>query len=228
METALIQYVGKKSRKADNVRNTGRVWEGEGSIIRVPLADAGYYVAHPMIWRQVTEAEGMAYAESVSDTALSGILLGLQGLSQSGLVAVINAARERMDNPPEQGVTTKSVLDAESHRGQSERIQTIAAAMRHLDLKYDDHASPDGIPHARAIQDQCGILPSVEEIKEAMLMLGLDPAKASRVEAIRVAISLMEKGNLDHFTTTGRPRVDKVRELTGIADITSSEITEAT
>ena len=52
-----IQYVGKKPVKADNVANTGVVWNGPGDVQKVDASVAAQLLAHPDVW---AKAEGDA------------------------------------------------------------------------------------------------------------------------------------------------------------------------
>jgi len=59
--SVLVEYVGKKAQKVDNVADTGTVWNGEGDIQPVTLEAWGKLSRHPEVWRiAVTKNSGAA------------------------------------------------------------------------------------------------------------------------------------------------------------------------
>ena len=70
---ALIEYIGGKPVKVDNVAGTGVVWQGCGDVKPVPDAAVPALLKHPGVWR-VAEAPavGLADAGSGDKTAAEG------------------------------------------------------------------------------------------------------------------------------------------------------------
>lgn len=60
METAetivLVEYLGTKERKEDNVAGSNVVWQGSGDIQPVTPAQWGSLSKHPEVWRKVAKA----------------------------------------------------------------------------------------------------------------------------------------------------------------------------
>ena len=47
----LIEYIGQKARKVDNVAGTGLVWDGRGARHDVAESAAEALLKHPTVWR---------------------------------------------------------------------------------------------------------------------------------------------------------------------------------
>ena len=73
----LIEYVGKKPRKPDNVAGTGIVWHGPGDVQEVPdPAACARLLRHTDVWRAQASAElvvdGITKTVPTSDLAPAG------------------------------------------------------------------------------------------------------------------------------------------------------------
>mgnify|MGYP000955585252 CR=1 FL=1 len=54
--TVLVEYLGTKDRKEDNVSGSNVVWQGPGDIQPVTSAQWGSLSKHPEVWRKVAKA----------------------------------------------------------------------------------------------------------------------------------------------------------------------------
>lgn len=57
MKKTMIQYVGRAVPRVDDVLKTDRVWDKVNAIVEVPEDQAGYYLQHPLEWREITPDE---------------------------------------------------------------------------------------------------------------------------------------------------------------------------
>ena len=62
----LIEYIGQKSRKVDNVAGTGVVWDGPGARHEVAEAAAVLLLKHPTVWA-LAQAVAPAEPEPATD-----------------------------------------------------------------------------------------------------------------------------------------------------------------
>lgn len=53
----LVQYVGHKARKDDNVGKSGVVWFGHGDVQEVPARAWGALSRHPDVWQLVDDGQ---------------------------------------------------------------------------------------------------------------------------------------------------------------------------
>lgn len=68
----LIQYVGTKPEKVDNVANTGLVWFGHGDVQEVKDESAAKkLLAFPGVWQEASESAGPDEAEADGDTPMT-------------------------------------------------------------------------------------------------------------------------------------------------------------
>ena len=67
----LIEYIGSKTRKADNVAGTGAVWLGAGDAQEVPESAVAALLAHKTVWRlaEASLSAPAAAAEAESQPA---------------------------------------------------------------------------------------------------------------------------------------------------------------
>jgi hypothetical protein len=67
----LIEYIGSKPRKADNVAGTGAVWLGAGDAQEVPESAVAALLAHKTVWRlaEASLSAPAAAAEAESQPA---------------------------------------------------------------------------------------------------------------------------------------------------------------
>lgn len=71
----------------------------------------------------------------------------------------------------------------------------------------------------------------IDELGQRAERMTVDPENRQRFnerrEKIAGAVSLMNDTNPHHFTDTGRPRVEVVREKSGLEDVSAAEIADA-
>lgn len=67
-DTVLVEYVGEKERKVDNIAGTGTVWHGKGDVQPCSLAAWGKLSAYPTVWRAASAVadSGLASAKVVT------------------------------------------------------------------------------------------------------------------------------------------------------------------
>lgn len=67
--SVLVEYVGSKDRKEDNVSGSGTVWNGPGDVQPVTLIQWGLLSKHPGVWRKVQESAPATLEPRVADAA---------------------------------------------------------------------------------------------------------------------------------------------------------------
>lgn len=101
----IIEYVGAKERKTDNVAGTGLVWEGKGDRHKVSEKDAAMLLRHPDVWAEVPgdgagEGAGLADKDDTSAITLESLdameLQTLKSVAKQLEIAVGNSGRDRV------------------------------------------------------------------------------------------------------------------------------------
>ena len=100
----IIEYIGNKDRKEDNVAGTGLVWEGKGDRHEVASKkQAALLLAHECVWAEVPKGDLDAGGPGLSSAELDALKdqpyeeLGdatLKDLAKSRGINVGNARRE--------------------------------------------------------------------------------------------------------------------------------------
>lgn len=253
IDTVLLQYCGKQRPWKDNIRNSGRIWPKPNSVLEMPATEKWSYLAHPALFREITRREAEILEAETSNETLQPVMAAISALSDDGLVAVLAFVEEEAERraeaaknapPPAAPVpvvegATKDDVAASGDLGQIQayaaRIQRIADGIKQMDLKYDLHATK-GMPIPSAVQEHCGVLPTPEEVIEAMKVLGLEvpvsaetaaAERAARADKILAAVGSLNRDSADDFTSNNKPRVERVKALTGLDDVTAAEIAAA-
>jgi hypothetical protein len=67
----LVEYIGDKERKTDNVTDTGLVWHGKGDRQLVPVSRWAQLRRHAAVWREVPQtAQGAGVALSPAASSI--------------------------------------------------------------------------------------------------------------------------------------------------------------
>lgn len=69
--TVLVEYLGNKDRKEDNVSGSGVVWRGHGDVQPVTAAQWGALSKHDEVWRKVDSTEGKTTSGSLPAALLA-------------------------------------------------------------------------------------------------------------------------------------------------------------
>jgi hypothetical protein len=79
----LVQYIGTKERKEDNLTDSGTVWHGQGDVQQVTHQVWGKLCKHPGIWRLVDD-DDLGDSKPPSEQAVAQVVDQL-GRTDSGL-----------------------------------------------------------------------------------------------------------------------------------------------
>lgn len=100
----IIEYIGNKERKEDNVAGTGLVWEGNGDRHEVSnKKQAALLLAHEFVWAEVPKSDEDSGGPGLSSAELDALKdkpyeemedSNLKGLAKSRGINVGNARRE--------------------------------------------------------------------------------------------------------------------------------------
>ena len=192
-DVALIQYIGKQPRKTDSVRpGSGRVWDGPGAVLPIPAIEKLSYLAHRSVWIEVTEEQLKAQRREADEESVAEICESIKGLSLNAMTKIsafldteirLAQVQEEAKRPAPTvektaapNIATSDVItggDEASLQAFQARITAVSNVIRDLDLK-DDRIAVNGWPTPEAIQGQTGQLPTINEIIEAMRLLGHD------------------------------------------------------
>jgi hypothetical protein len=69
MKTVLVEYIGNKPEKVDNVANTGVIWLGNGDVRAVPIEAWSKMARHEFVWRLAEEQKAVASLERTAAAA---------------------------------------------------------------------------------------------------------------------------------------------------------------
>lgn len=188
--TVLIEYIGRREPRKDNVLNTRRVWEHHGSVVEVPANEAPHYTKYSDVWRKITaeELEQRKQARAAADENISGIKGVWQDLSIADLEKlkadiVEEIARRRSevkaveDNETpahdDPGVSIDSPDDM-SATAAAERLKKIADVVVEMDPNDPEQYTkpPNSLPMVDYVSEQVGFKVTRREITEAMALFG--------------------------------------------------------
>lgn len=69
MQTVLVEYIGNKPEKVDNVAGTGVIWLGNGDVRAVPIEAWAKMARHEFVWRLAEEQKAAATLERAAAPA---------------------------------------------------------------------------------------------------------------------------------------------------------------
>lgn len=69
MQTVLVEYIGNKPEKVDNVAGTGVIWLGTGDVRAVPIEAWAKMARHETVWRLAEEQKAAATLERAAAAA---------------------------------------------------------------------------------------------------------------------------------------------------------------
>lgn len=69
MQTVLVEYIGSKPEKVDNVANTGLIWLGAGDVRAVPIEAWAKMSSHDGVWRLAEQQKAAATLERAASAA---------------------------------------------------------------------------------------------------------------------------------------------------------------
>ena len=109
-----------------------------------------------------------------------------------------------------------------------ERTELITKAINELELDNVVHVAANGLPVLEAVVELSGVADiTEEEVNVEFCNVTESTLEEIRQHAVMIAISKLEKGNEEHFTGEGVPRVEVLEANTGIVNINADERNDA-
>lgn len=205
----LIQYIGSKTHKVDNVlHRPGRRWDGHGAVLAVSAEDAATYAKFPMIWRDVT--------------GLSEDEVGLARLAAEKPKPVGPKVPAK-DAPDDIQAQIDGEFDA-TGEVRERMVAEVAEAIGTLDPENPEHYTVGGQPRLEALTEAVGFVvvgklrESAMEVIEADDDKGndddLQPPETPSDEVMEV-VDAMGKLGAEDFTKNGTARADALKRVLG-------------
>jgi hypothetical protein len=81
-ETMLVEYLGDKPKKKDNILNSGAIWNGKGDIVELPVSIGRKLVQlHPDVWGECTDKDVIASSTASDPSEIDDVINVLNELN---------------------------------------------------------------------------------------------------------------------------------------------------
>ncbi len=191
MQTVFIEYIGKQAVRSDNIRHSGRVWNGQGDVLEMPLVERYSYLQYPTMFREVTkeEMELRKAAKVMADDGLNRIKEAAGRLTDEQIQSMAKSLQEEIELRAKNRLSAKVLKEdlelkeptglevAESNdpataSAYHARIQKIVGALKEMDPKDRDQYTALGKPRVDFVSEMTGLKVTSDEIQEARSVMG--------------------------------------------------------
>lgn len=191
MQTVFIEYIGKQAVRSDNIRHSGRVWNGQGDVLEMPLVERYSYLQYPTMFREVTkeEMELRKAAKVMADDGLNRIKEAAGRLTDEQIQSMAKSLQEEIELRAKNRLSAKVLKEdlelkeptglevAESNdpataSAYHARIQKIVGALKEMDPKDRDQYTALGKPRVDFVSEMTGLKVTSGEIQEARSVMG--------------------------------------------------------